>query len=406
MTPVFSAMQKIIALRNAPDILLSLNNEVVDLRVVVEDVNDVLLRSSEITQEGQPQSICRALEKSKETLLKLESLISYELTSVKGNQLKLDRSAWLRTEPKVQRLRDDIHADRVCLSSALSLLASSTSISLNRQLHLRLDTIEAQIAQTSGTVVARLETMTGPLSDAQEFPRMITDINPASDGFVSAEKSTSSGHYRSQKSQSGTSILCSCDRRTRLLDGAPEASLNLGPGTHNTGMRLTLSTGIPYCTCACHKRIRLRSPKFMSTIIGSLFVGYSATPWLPPTSNKTCCRLHSIYATYTYAFPRWFVDCLITFRMTYYWARGPELCLRLVRLRPDVADIFLAAGGSSTVHHIKRLLLDGKASVLDVNCNGQTPLHVMIPQPFLRSCQSDVITSTLSALIILMPLNF
>jgi hypothetical protein len=61
------------------------------------------------------------------------------------------------------------------------------------------------------------------------------------------------------------------------------------------------------------------------------------------------------------------------------YSKGPELCLRMVRVRPLDAHIFAAArlqNENSGLHHIKRLLLAGEASVLDVNPGGETALLV------------------------------
>ena len=117
-------LEKIIALRKAPDVLLALNNEVVDLQIVVQDVDDLLRQHSEITETAPISSVYRALERSKETPLALDSLIAYELTTAIGTGLRLDRSLWLRKETEVLKLRDKILPGRVCLSSALTILAS------------------------------------------------------------------------------------------------------------------------------------------------------------------------------------------------------------------------------------------------------------------------------------------
>ena len=61
--------------------------------------------------------------------------------------------------------------------------------------------------------------------------------------------------------------------------------------------------------------------------------------------------------------------------MVYDQLRGPELCLRVARVRPRDAGIFLAAmidDKALAVHQIKRLLMDGEASALDVDSSGQT----------------------------------
>ena len=65
--------------------------------------------------------------------------------------------------------------------------------------------------------------------------------------------------------------------------------------------------------------------------------------------------------------------------MVYDQPRGPELCFRVVRVRPRDTDIFLAdmnVDQALAVHHIKRLLMDGKASALDVDSSGQTVITV------------------------------
>ena len=59
--------------------------------------------------------------------------------------------------------------------------------------------------------------------------------------------------------------------------------------------------------------------------------------------------------------------------------RGPELCLRVVRVRPDNADIFIAVRDDReevALQQTKRLLFAGKASVLDVSFRGETILSV------------------------------
>lgn len=124
-------LKKVVAARHMPDIVLALNNEVSDLRYVVHDLNDLLQQQDQVAYENRRPlpghaSLSSALEHVKETLLALESLIAYELTTVDSTNghTKIDWSSWLRAEPKVQKIKDDIHIDRVRLSSALSFLAS------------------------------------------------------------------------------------------------------------------------------------------------------------------------------------------------------------------------------------------------------------------------------------------
>ena len=124
-------LSKIVALRHAPQILLAFNNEIMDLQCVVQDIDNLLRDHSEFTNFTPPTSLNRALEKSRQTLADLETLVSYELTSIKGkrNEAGLDKSAWLRAEPKAQKLKDEIRNNNMWLASALSLLATYVSFS-------------------------------------------------------------------------------------------------------------------------------------------------------------------------------------------------------------------------------------------------------------------------------------
>ena len=59
--------------------------------------------------------------------------------------------------------------------------------------------------------------------------------------------------------------------------------------------------------------------------------------------------------------------------------KGPELCIRLTRIRPYDANIFVAVVDKSeevAVRHVERLLLTGGASVFDVDPSGKTALQV------------------------------
>lgn len=118
-------LKKIVNLKNdAPDILLTVNNEITDLREVVQMFDDLLQRQYN-TSDAAPYSLVGvSLDRLKRTLLKLEHLFSYELTVVDGNDLhlRLDKSAWLLAEPKFYAIKDQIRDDKTALYRGLALL--------------------------------------------------------------------------------------------------------------------------------------------------------------------------------------------------------------------------------------------------------------------------------------------
>ena len=133
------------------------------------------------------------------------------------------------------------------------------------------------------------------------------------------------------------------------------------------------------CRCSCHKKGSLKSPKFLTTILGSIMVGYNAIPGLAQRCNDSSCKGQSTNITYTYAFPEWFVSRVLYVNFKKEQLKGPELCLRVARVRPRDAAIFIAMEDEREEHvleYTKGLLLAGEASVLDVNPQGMTLLQV------------------------------
>ena len=75
---VGKGLTKILNSRNAPDILLALNNEVADLQCIVQDIDGLLRQHLDATDQEPVASVDRMLQKAKQILLKLESLLACE----------------------------------------------------------------------------------------------------------------------------------------------------------------------------------------------------------------------------------------------------------------------------------------------------------------------------------------
>ena len=130
-----------------------------------------------------------------------------------------------------------------------------------------------------------------------------------------------------------------------------------------------------FCTCSCHKQIRLKSPNFLKNVLGLVFVGYTSIPLAsaPRTCDLPSCRRQGeSVVTITYVFPLWLIQRTMTIKLQ---GKGPELLLRVRRVRPNDAAIFLALENNNLMI-VRRLLAAGEASILDVNEDGQSLLHV------------------------------
>ena len=139
------------------------------------------------------------------------------------------------------------------------------------------------------------------------------------------------------------------------------------------------------CGCVCHRRSQLKSPRSLNTFLGSLFVGYRTSPWSAQTCSNSDCRRRSKKFTYVYAFLQWFLARILLIDMGYSRSNGPELCLRVMRVRPTDEGIFWHLRNSMSsedvlIHYLKRSLSDGETSVLDVDTEGMTVVHVRLWQ--------------------------
>ncbi len=83
---VGSGLRNFVQLKDAPNALLALCNEVIDLQCVIQNVDDLLQPWEE--EKSLPSSIKGALNQAKATVLDLEKIIFYDLTTIttRGSQ--------------------------------------------------------------------------------------------------------------------------------------------------------------------------------------------------------------------------------------------------------------------------------------------------------------------------------
>lgn len=131
------------------------------------------------------------------------------------------------------------------------------------------------------------------------------------------------------------------------------------------------------CTCACHKVTHLKSPSAMQKALGLLFFGYRGMPALSGKCSGPPCRGNMTQnLNVDYYFPAWALNKAIRATYQAHAAAGPELCLRMVNVRDPRDDIFRSAA-EGDIETVRKLLTDGKASVMDVDSTtGHSLLHV------------------------------
>ena len=132
------------------------------------------------------------------------------------------------------------------------------------------------------------------------------------------------------------------------------------------------------CSCICHRQGCLQSARWLENIVGSLFVGYAGLPrFFNKCDIKSCRRSSQTALCIHYVFPAWLMQRVLLTKIDFSQNRGPELLLRVLRVRPINAPIFDAMIPNN-IDIVRHLLRSGEASVLDVSSSGESPLHVSI----------------------------
>ena len=153
----------------------------------------------------------------------------------------------------------------------------------------------------------------------------------------------------------------------------------------SVSLSLTRNQCVAACTCQCHSRNSFKSPKFLNSIFGTLFVGYCANPWLRQACNVTTCRNTARRTSLTYIFPRWLLSQTIQALFVHHDQAGPEMVVRMVNTRPK---LFLTKFMSRVIDdgnldvrawltsRVKRALICKEMTARDVNPEGMSDLHV------------------------------
>ena len=104
---------KIRETKDAPTVILQLNNDVSDLTLLIRAV-DQLLRSHllAVASPEQEQIVYNALERARNVLLDLEKLVEYTLTKETNLGTQVNRTAWLSSLNRIKEMKTTINATR------------------------------------------------------------------------------------------------------------------------------------------------------------------------------------------------------------------------------------------------------------------------------------------------------
>ena len=108
---VSKTINKIRNFRDAPNELLSLINEISDLRIVLGDIQGNLTQNaSSIHLQEQSEHMSTLLNRAKEQLLQLNELVQYRLvrSDSTSQQVKISRQEWARATSMVKKYQKSL----------------------------------------------------------------------------------------------------------------------------------------------------------------------------------------------------------------------------------------------------------------------------------------------------------
>lgn len=300
-------------LYKAPNEILSLHNEVSDLRLVLVEykiIHQKLRETSSDSAEGLNDAFQQRLISIRKIFHQLAEFSSSLIEDGKNGKPKFKRVNWIRKKDIAVRLTNEIAMLRRSMRDLLGIATASR--------------------------VTKIELTLKSIDDVLKYPGQEKPGEPDL-AIVS--------HLSGGSNPSGAILTVEANHRPRCDIG---------------------------CGCRCHLRYKARGLPFISHVFGLLFIGYTGLPMLGSTCESGTCARSEVRAFHiSYIFPAWFIRRSIDFALgsDYY---GRPACSLSVRNRVEYttpSSIFQAAR-QGRVNDMKRLFEAGLASPSDVSYFG------------------------------------
>ena len=134
------------------------------------------------------------------------------------------------------------------------------------------------------------------------------------------------------------------------------------------------------CSCRCHQRSVVRTPRRLSLYMGDVFLGFSSLPWafqsLTQCNVQSCRRSRNLQADMKYHLPPWLTINSIRFSLAFSIQRPPiSISIETRNTIPYDSPIHLSIL-SGNIDKVKHLLCSRTASLNDVDPFGLGVLYV------------------------------
>ena len=363
---------KIKNLRNAPNELLALFNEVSDLQIILKDLQHYILQNIERPQilQEELQHISILVGRAKDKLLELDELIQYRLVKPESisDQIKVSKREWARAKDSIERFRQSLRDIR--LNIATHMVVVNSYVPIVNKIGERQLTVCSSHQSRIALTIDDIHVISGQLRSNHHLSSDRTsqqlDEHSRLLASISSNQSTLQGLLQLQPS-----ATTQAHHPTNIGDSSPSSVVRIRAYSSQR------SPCISHCTCACHKVRTFQSPSLLHKAIGTLFLGYCGYPIIGlPDCTDTDCLSQSTFRIYVhYLFPSWILAkaLIITFVSSSLDEISVSLTVR--RIFSPTAEIFRLAE-QDDVNGLKRLFSKGLASPNDSLGNGATVLYV------------------------------
>lgn len=341
---VGGALKKLHSLQHASDEFLALFNEISDFQAVLSNVVDVCdVDSLECKEKFKPH-----VDQASAKLASLQAIIKPRTDG--DFRSVIVRLRWLKVGRQVAITKEELKHINLNILTTLGVVTHSTLQKV------RLVLEEVQHGQRGYE-----NRMTELIQGLRETSSPASDLGESSTPGSQIPQSITQTPIHTQQN------MTTCFPNP-MANEAPE----------NTSGILRLSTSYRaiakcqlWCSCACHKRHRFRTPQLFAGLTGSLFVGYVGRLVQGTKCDELQCEGRSRTTTkITYYFPTWFLVAMISCA-----TGGPRMSLTVSRVVSNDSPIFSYASAGN-VDRMRDLFERRLASPFDVSPTGFPVLHV------------------------------
>ncbi|KAL8884365.1 MAG: hypothetical protein Q9215_007564 [Flavoplaca cf. flavocitrina] len=348
----------IVRLREVPNELLALSNEVCNLKFVLDSVQKAI-NDDERSGASKLPNVGPMLFQARVKLDSLDNMISkWAKIDTWGDSVhigKIDRLFWLREKTKVWELQKQLRE----LRQGLCVLLGAGSVSALAQLSVDIQQLYTEIVRTSDAqsksraesleslevISRRMDSMEEIHRNSQASAKLLQDLCLS----LAAKplQQTQQEPTRTKDPSLGglDSITPSSAQQTAIQRAEKEPTLArelafneapLGiPVSWRQGRNMECSSE---CKCCCHMQQSVQALSSLGTILGRLFLAYTGSSILRKPCNLSSCRQQNVSSIrLTYFFPQWFLNSVVSTTFSTKRLGAPTLNLKL-RGPPQAAE--------------------------------------------------------------------